>query len=1626
MGAQTSAQRDGKTQEDASAEELSAEVNATQEDSAVDAKLLQKNGQISSISSLNGHSEDNSLAEVGQTDGGSQKEEVPETMDTLQGEVAPQVNGEKEEKGTPDADDITAGEEKAAEEKPGEANEVGFKKIFRFVGFKFTLKKDKNEKTEPVQLLTVKDKDGEGEASGSEEVQEEVAAEEKGEAEGQAAETEAPSSEATPEAAADVETPADAVDGEAASEEAPKEEGEEEGQKECEDQAGSLTSPPSQEVTQSPFRKFFTQGIFSNLRKKASIKKPKEEEPKEGTAEEEVKEGEEGAEEREKAEVVKEEVQVATPPEESTAEVAVEDIPIAETATTNEVVVEVKAEAEVAMETPAPAAADTTDEAKPAEEIAEEATEGDKAPAEVAHEAELLSSQEKTKAQGSPLKKLFTGAGLKKRSTKKQKAKKDAEAKLTESGEQASEQLQSSTESTEGQKVSSSPSSPEDSGEHIAGAEASQAEAGQEAEGEGTTSDGEKKKEGILPWSSFKKLVTPKKRVKRPSESEDEAPGDKAKTATLSSTESTVFMDKPASEEIKPSEEELKTENAEKLESSTEEPKKKMDTSVSWEALMCMGGKTKRTRRTSDSDDDETKIEEEVQPAGEEKANTTESPLVSSQEAEPENTVSSPEPHTSTSDGEAVSTWESLKRFVIQRRKSKTEERTEEAASSEQVLSDSEIPKEESSFSLRKLIPGRKKKKLEKQFSSDVGSGEEDSDTPGVVPLSEYDNEPQAPTEETSETAPAKVSSEDRSPSWISTLAVAEEVHEPLSDIPEEGDNAATPKSADTSMAEDIVDLTTEEALAAQEKVPELSAVEVTELLPATPAGETTPVPDAPESESVDVVLEEAAEVLSEIPSQSSVPVETVPLEEADTNLEPQPPIDFAEVETKLVLMAHVKDEATAICTGLGTKEIAKLAIEKPVTPVVECVSVVSDALVAEVPLEDKAEKIEEAVAAEDPVFKAQVEQVETTELEPALENTVGDEKPETENASEGKEPEIIKVAVVHSIQTAAEIVQPPVVSENTPRVEMVDPIEPTVEEVLCTETVQVTSASIVEGKSEDMEVEQIVASEENAAVGEVTQAAVYEMVTSMVGTSHADEAVEAAIAVVAPTEEFATAKETVCLVAPLPMEPDQVEVKQEAMMENASVPQNSICDIQSQVLAKDVLVAVAELGVEGDTEAAKSEVSGVIVEVTEKIEEDTKAEEEASTIEEQGMVIAQVVIQNALDKVAENESEEEKPATLTTDIPTTDIPTTDAPTTDAPTTDAPPTDAPTTDAPPTDASTTDAPPTDAPTTDAPPTDAPTTDDPTPVQAVLTIEKEVKKAPEEQPVITGVSVVNIQAEKPAPEAPAEAETATLSVYEAVQVMETIEVEVIDEEAHKEPEETVKPEVNTDQLNQAVEVNVCEEKVEEVEEEVREIPESQMNGKSEEIKKENDIAEEVLPEASPTEIKDIQPKVQHAEVKEVSEAGPVEAVTQVLKTPSQPEEKKEAAPVVLQATEVVEEQAVEELQIEAVVEFDSTGVTNNVDAAAQDAPAVATVEMNMIADQEPALEEAENHVSTDTAVTSQEAQVAVAIASPVEPAVPETEKASAAKCAEVMAQVIEVIEEAVKEIEPVSTELTAAS
>uniref|UniRef100_A0A4W5JRA9 A kinase (PRKA) anchor protein 12b n=1 Tax=Hucho hucho TaxID=62062 RepID=A0A4W5JRA9_9TELE len=1630
MGAQTSAQKDGKSQEDESAENLRSAVNSISEgDSVVESKLQQKNGQIS-ISSLNGkadeqtelndHSEDHTLAEEVDGVSVSQKEEVPEMMDSLQAAVACQVNREKEENESPDANNITGPEEKKVEEKPGEANEVGFKKIFNFIGFKFTLK-DKND---PVQMLKLMDKEVEGGTKGSEETEEAATAEE-----GKAAEPET----ATVEAATPVDAPSETVDGEAA-------------EKEPEDPAAAATTPHGQEATLSPFRRFFTQGIFSNHRKKASIKKAKEEEPKEKAAEKKIKEGEEKAEavveeEREKAKEGVKEVEPVTTPETETPEASAEEI-------------KEEIQAEVAMET---SEAAITDDTKQAEKNVEEAVESYKVPVEVTTEAELLSSQKKVKAQGSPLKKLFTGAGLNKLSTKKQKKdKKDTETKLTESGEQAAEQLQSSTESAEVQKPDSGASSPEESGEHAIGVEATQAKVNQEADEEVTSSDEGKKKEGIMPWSSFKKLVTPKKRVKRPSESEDEATVEKAMSATLSSTESAVFVEKKK-EEPELTEEEPKTKTTEDLESSTEDPKKmKMDTSLSWEALMCMGGNKKRTRKTSDSEDEKTKIKEEAPPTGEEQLKTAESPLGSSGEADQENTVSYPKPSTSPSAGD--STWDTLKRLVTHRKKPKDEEKTDESGG-EQVVSDSEIPKEESSFSLRKLIPGRRKKKL---LSSNLGSGEEDSDTPAVVPLSEYDNEhvesKDAEAEMTVETVDSEeaapitqvqLSIEERSPSWSSATAVMENLqeipHDQLSNIPEEC--AATPKSADITIAEDIPEQASE-AVSCQEQEPELSVAKVTansdvknileqipeavtcqepelsvsevteEMIPAT-YGETTPLPNEPETESLEVP-QEAVELLSDLPSLTSVEIIEVPLEEAASVPEPTPPIEFAESKSKGVLMVHEEIEASAICTVLGTKEIAKVAVEKLVITTMECLTEISSGLSAKMPVEDKADQTEAADANEDPVFEAQVEQVESIFLEPPLEKTIKD-IPDPEIATEGKEPEDEKVATINNIKMEAEIVEAPAVNEN-----IVDPIVPTVEDSIAANIVEVSEAPVIEVKSK----EEMAAVEEIAAVEEVNEPAAREMVTSLTDADQATVTEVCEEAIVAPAEEFAFVKETTYLVCPLSesLEIQQVEVTEAVAVEKVSVA------VAEPAGDDQIQVQVTEVGV---TEA-----------------EETK---EAEAMEEMGLVIAQVVIQSAVEKVSEAEFEPKAPASVTATI--------------------------------------------------------TTEDALPVQAVATIEKEIELVAEEKPVIAETPVVQVEAPAPetpaevsaTPEAPAEAKKTPKEVHEAVQVIETVPVTVeitesIMEEVTKEVEDVFKEEVEEIkqevELNQAMEVNVSVEKVGTVEQ-----TESETDEKAEdEIKEvEGNIealeVQDVLQSEVDEVVKEFQLEVQQAEViavvqeviaevptpetaEEKSEATVVtaetpvpEAPTETAEAPAQPEETTaevvvpQTTQVVIQATEIIEE-AAEEIMVEEVVEKDAivTSPETKEALAKEDTtdpeqmpdtstleptPTVADVVKTNMKDNsaavqeqasdgpQTALEEHQTDVSTeavaasqDTPVNSMEEEVAVATAVTVAscrgnsvlretwscPAEAAAEKATSVKCAEVMVQVIE---EVVKEIKPVS-------
>ncbi|XP_075604513.1 A-kinase anchor protein 12 isoform X1 [Balearica regulorum gibbericeps] len=433
-----------------------------------------------------------------------------------------------------------------------------------------------------------------------------------------------------------------------------------------------------------------------------------------------------------------------------------------------------------------------TDTIKPEEitmEITPEEAAGKRPPEGITNEAELLSSQEKTKLQGSPLKKLFTGTGLKKLSGKKHKGKRE-ESKLGEQGEPI-QHLSDSPDSAEEQKGESSASSPEEMNE-IPSLEKS-VDGMQVTENEDAAiSDVERKRESVTPWASFKKMVTPKKRVRRPSESDKEEEIDKTKSVAVSSTENAVDENQG----------ELKENGMDqKPEKTTEEPKRKVDTSVSWEAFICVGSSKKRARKSSSSDEEtEHKLGQEsqkIEESGQNKEMATDAILTSSQESDQGQGNSSPEQAGSPSEGEGISTWESFKRLVTPRRRSKTrmEERTEEsvvASSLEHSTSDGEPGKDESWVPFRKLMPGRRKKKSDgkpepthlKQAREDMAeTTEEDSDIPAVVPLSEYEAAEQEKIEaqqaKDAEAVRERTSEEERAEKLEETLRI-EQAHEGL------------------------------------------------------------------------------------------------------------------------------------------------------------------------------------------------------------------------------------------------------------------------------------------------------------------------------------------------------------------------------------------------------------------------------------------------------------------------------------------------------------------------------------------------------------------------------------------------------------------------------------------------------------------------------------------------------------------------------------------------------------------------------------------------------------------------------------------------------------------------------
>lgn len=556
--------------------------------------------------------------------------------------------------------------------------------------------------------------------------------------------------------------------------------------------------------------------------------------------------------------------------------------------------------------------------------------------------------EEKDKVQASPLKRLLSGSGSKKVS-KKQRRAKSIDAKVTDSGEHGSDQLLSSTESAENQK----PESP--------------AQASEEAPGEEDSA-----------WASFKKLVTPKKRMKRPS---------------LGQEESQIQAEEP-----KPSEGEQISDH------STEEGKKRKDSSVSWEAVLCGSGRRK-SRKTSDSEDETPQIEDTKKDSA--SKNVAESPLESSNEHE--------RAEGSHSEGEG-GTWKSLKRLVTPKKKPK-----EEDESKENVQSDTEVTQEKSSISIKKMLPGRKKRKsAEKhdQMSSDeadrdVASGEEDDETPAVVPLSEFDMdetevkietqaeiesrktdeanqeeldrmvEPIPPCEspqfeptpvQVDETVEKQVSVKPEEPEEDLTESISK--HQQLSDIPEEGiitETMATPASVteeparDDTLAEDLIEITSE-AITAPEPASDITVADETEMVSAVSqlssessktSGNTTPVPAEYDVVQTDTLLHQVVETMAESPKADPLYSEEVHSEQIVGSVSQQVLETFVKDEPT-ILEIHQKFDATSISTGLHTQEMDEVN-EDAATPQTERIFEVNDSVPTEIAPEVPTEKIDTA-----------------------------------------------------------------------------------------------------------------------------------------------------------------------------------------------------------------------------------------------------------------------------------------------------------------------------------------------------------------------------------------------------------------------------------------------------------------------------------------------------------------------------------------------------------------------------------------------------------------------------------------------------------------------------------------
>ncbi|XP_005926149.1 A-kinase anchor protein 12 [Haplochromis burtoni] len=929
MGDTQSAQRAGK--KDAEEEEESAKVNDVQTVQDTEDKPLKTNGQISeingkadsSIAALNGHCKDEISAEdkdVAKTEKSPKEEKTPVESVDINAKTSPDEA---------DANEVEKVEIIEMEEKQNDINE-SFRNFFSNIGLKLTVKKGSGEEAEtdvPEELPNipeeVKDNAQEVKSENEEQSVDVNTAQEANEYDS----TTCPSlTDGTSENIAEnadikkTETKEEAGrdnDDARTTSPAVNEDGHQDTTQELHPASPMITE---EKVVESPLKRFFTTGIFSSLRKKKKL------------AEDEV---------TEKELVDMGENEIAEIAEQAVEEQDKEEITLdTEAATTEKGLGEAKIVPAVT----------TQDDVKPP---SMKRSDG---------EGEILNSQEKEKVPASPLKKLMSGSSFRSLS-KKQKTKKSSDTKITDSQEQVSDQLLSSTESAENQKDESpaQPSAPAAEEEDSA-------------------------------WAAFKKLLTPKKRNKTPSLSNEQA------------------QISGSVDEAKPSE------GGEILDHSTEEGKKRKDSSVSWEAVLCGSGRRK-SRKSSDS-------EEETPPNSKQDSGLkqgAESPLERSNEAQEIKEGSPPE-----SDGE--STWKSFKKLVTPKTKAKDLDESKDI-----IPSDNDVIQAESTFSIKNLLPGRKKRKpaetLE-QVSLDEAdkeaSGDEDSETPAVIPLSEFademgetkagvesyipevtDNEVQQDSTPPCDSLPLETQTsqdneealENEVPKTLATPAPVEEPddltgsiskHQQLSDIPEEGvltETMATPASGieeaarDDTIAEDLVEITSE-AITAPEPV-DVTVTDETEMISAVSqlsdssktSGNATPVPAEYSVNNTELLLEQVAETISVSTHVVPVTLEEPSSERIVSSVSPQL-LETFEKEQPKILEIHKGSDETVVNAELNAEPIDAIN-EVEATAQTESIPDVNKAVSTEIVSEIVSEEIDNAEVTEDEVHEVSVTQVQ-------------------------------------------------------------------------------------------------------------------------------------------------------------------------------------------------------------------------------------------------------------------------------------------------------------------------------------------------------------------------------------------------------------------------------------------------------------------------------------------------------------------------------------------------------------------------------------------------------------------------------------------------------------------------